>query len=132
MKNIAPECPCSSRPARTMSTSRDRAFTFRLPHKALWIALGAFVAGATLFALPLIRTSTLSLVDGQVFLRRSRAFLWVLFGLVAVRLLLRQEISHYISPLQTGSLFFVLAFGMIVHWRLDMLAKFKRLAPPPA
>ena len=32
-----------------MSTSRDRAFTFRLPHKALWIALGAFVAGLLLF-----------------------------------------------------------------------------------
>lgn len=34
-----------------MSTSRDRAFTFRLPHRALWIALGAFVAGLLLFAI---------------------------------------------------------------------------------
>lgn len=34
-----------------MSTSRDRAFTFRLPHKALWIALGAFVAGLLLFGI---------------------------------------------------------------------------------
>lgn len=34
-----------------MSTPRERAFTFRLPHKALWIALGAFVAGLLLFGI---------------------------------------------------------------------------------
>lgn len=90
-------------------------------------ALGAFLAGATIFALPLVHTSKLSLVEGDVYLRRSRAFLWVLLGLLAVRLALRETISHYISPLQTGSLFFILAFGMIVHWRIDMLGKFRRL-----
>ncbi len=90
-------------------------------------ALLAFLAGATLFAVPLVRTSSLSMVEGKVYLKRSRAFLWVLLGLIAVRLVLREQVSHYVTPLQTGSLFFLLAFGMIVHWRLDMLARFRKL-----
>lgn len=94
-------------------------------------ALGAFAAGLTLFALPLIHTSKLRLIDGKVYLQRSRAFLWVLLGLVAVRLALREEISMYVSPLQTGSLFFILAFGMIIHWRVNMLRKFQRLTQGP-
>ncbi len=32
-------------------TSRSRAFTFRLPYRALWIALGAFAAGLLLFGI---------------------------------------------------------------------------------
>lgn len=90
-------------------------------------ALLAFLAGATLFAVPLVRTSSLSLLDGKVYLKRSRAFLWVLLGLLVVRLVLREQVSHYVTPLQTGSLFFILAFGMIVHWRLNMLSRFRRL-----
>ena len=90
-------------------------------------AFAALVAGLTVFALPLIHTSMLQVNDGQIYLKRSRAFLWVLLGLVAVRLALRGEISMYVSPLQTGSLFFILAFGMIIHWRLDMLKKFRQL-----
>lgn len=34
-----------------MSPATPRAFTFRLPHRALWIALGAFVAGLLLFGI---------------------------------------------------------------------------------
>ncbi|WDS37077.1 TonB family protein [Pseudoxanthomonas sp.] len=34
-----------------MSRATPRAFTFRLPHRALWIALGAFAAGLLLFGI---------------------------------------------------------------------------------
>ncbi|SEL90777.1 outer membrane transport energization protein TonB [Pseudoxanthomonas sp. GM95] len=34
-----------------MSRAPSRAFTFRLPHRALWIALGAFAAGLLLFGI---------------------------------------------------------------------------------
>jgi membrane protein CcdC involved in cytochrome C biogenesis len=93
----------------------------------LW-AFIAFILGCTVFAIPLIRTSKLNVMNGQIFLSRSRAFLWVLLGLVAVRLALRGEISFYINAHQTASLFFILAFGMIVHWRIDMYLKFQKLS----
>lgn len=92
-----------------------------------WAAL-AVLFGASVLAWPLIKTSQLSLHEGQVFLRRSRAFLWVLLALVVIRLALREQVGHYVSPLQTAALFYLLAFGMIVHWRVDMLRRFRALS----
>ena len=35
--------------------------------------------------------------------------------------------GHLLPPLQTGALFFVLAFGMISRWRAGMYFKYRRL-----
>ena len=53
-------------------------------------------------------------------MKRSRTFLWVLFGLFSLRLLLHDYIGHLISPMQTASVFFLMAFGMIVVWRVRL------------
>src|SRR4029078_3785538 len=45
-------------------------------------ALGAFLAGAFLLSVPLIRSTELTARDGVVWGKRSRAFLPVLIGLV--------------------------------------------------
>ncbi|BDG04052.1 CcdC family protein [Anaeromyxobacter oryzae] len=89
--------------------------------------LAAFAVGALVFAIPLSRTSRLSRVGDAVVMRRSRAFLWILLGLFAVRLALRTWVEQHVTPAQTGALFFVLAFGMIVRWRAGMLVDFRRL-----
>jgi membrane protein CcdC involved in cytochrome C biogenesis len=60
-------------------------------------------------------------------LRRSPAFLWILFGLFAVRFIARSYAERYVSALQTGAVFFVLAFGMIVTWRIAMLIEYRKL-----
>ena len=36
-----------------------------------------------------------------------------------------------IDPRQTGALFYLLAFGMIVRWRAEMYAQFRRLQAAP-
>jgi len=92
----------------------------------MW-ALGAFALGALVFSYPLARTSTLTRSGDAILLRRSKAFLWILLGLVAVRFALRAWVERMITPLQTGSLFFVLAFGMILRWRVSMLLEYLRL-----
>lgn len=97
---------------------------FRMP---LWWAVTAFAAGALLFAIPLARSSRLVRQGDVILLQRSRAFLAILLGLAAVRFALRGWIDHYISAEQTASLLFVLAFGMILRWRLGMLAAWRRL-----
>jgi membrane protein CcdC involved in cytochrome C biogenesis len=51
----------------------------------------------------------------------------ILLGLLAVRLLLHDYIGHLISPLQTAAVFFLLAFGMIVRWRLGMYRDFRAI-----
>jgi membrane protein CcdC involved in cytochrome C biogenesis len=96
----------------------------RIP--ALW-ALCAFTLGAVVFAYPLLKSSRLVRCGDVVMLERSRAFLWILLGLVAVRFAARSYIEQYVSPLQTGSIFFVLAFGMILRWRVLMYLEYRRL-----
>jgi membrane protein CcdC involved in cytochrome C biogenesis len=97
---------------------------FRIP--ASW-GLVAFAVGAGVFAYPMIKTSRLVRVGDLIFVRRSRAFLAILLGLVALRFALREYVGAYLSPLQTASIFFVLAFGMIVRWRALMYLEYRRL-----
>ncbi len=95
-------------------------------------ALLAVALGALVFAVPLARTSKLTRVGDQIHMQRSRAFLIILLGLVAVRFALRAWIEQYVSPLQTGALFFLLALGAIVRWRAALLREFLALKQKPA
>jgi len=92
----------------------------------LW-ALCAFAVGAGLFAYPLIRTSRLTARSGAVYMERSKAFIGILLLLLAVRLLLHEYVEAYVSIFQTGALFFILAFGMIVPWRVAMYVRYRKL-----
>jgi membrane protein CcdC involved in cytochrome C biogenesis len=87
----------------------------------------ALALGAIVLAYPVMRSSRLEVRDGQIFLARSPAFLFILLGLVALRFALRSYVEDYVDPLRTGALFFLLAFGMIARWRLGMLVEFRRL-----
>lgn len=86
----------------------------------LW-AIVAFLVGWFLFAYPLIKSTKFEKRDGQIYVSSSKSFMFILLGLLTVRLLLHEFIQNYITVVQTGALFFVLAFGMLLHWRLYML-----------
>jgi membrane protein CcdC involved in cytochrome C biogenesis len=92
----------------------------------MW-GLGAFLFGALLFSPVLIGTSQLAREGDLVFMRRSRAFLWILLALVALRLGLRAYVERFVSGSQTGGLFFLLAFGMLLPWRVVMYLRYRRL-----
>ena len=91
-------------------------------------AISALCLGLFVLSWPLVRSSRLERRDGVVFMQRSRAFLAILLGLLAIRLLLHDYIGHLISPLQTAALFYLLAFGMIVRWRVGMYRQYRRIA----
>lgn len=98
------------------------------PARIPWIwALCAFATGALLLSYPLIRTSHLRREGEHIMLQRSRAFLAILLLLVAVRFAARAYVEQFVSPLQTGAIFFVLAFGMILAWRTWMFRAYRRL-----
>jgi membrane protein CcdC involved in cytochrome C biogenesis len=69
----------------------------RIP--ALW-ALVAFAIGAAVLSYPLLKTSRLARVGSEIRLQRSRAFLVILIGLVAVRLLARSYVEDHLSTPQ--------------------------------
>ncbi len=102
-------------------------FAFAPTRIPLSWGLSAFALGALVLSYPLVATSQLRRDGDDVLLHRSKAFLWVLLGLFAVRLLARNYVEQYVSPLQTGSIFFVLAFGMILRWRAAMYLQYKKL-----
>jgi len=97
---------------------------FRMPWT--W-AVAAFLVGALLLAEPLIRTSHLKLVGETVMMHRSPAFFFVIVVLALVRFLARGYLDRFISIEQSGGLFFILAFGMIVRWRVTMYREYRRV-----
>lgn len=97
---------------------------FRMPWT--WAA-AAFLVGALLLAEPLIRTSHLKLVGETVMMHRSPAFFFVIVVLALVRFLARGYLDRFITIEQSGGLFFILAFGMIVRWRVTMYREYLRV-----
>ena len=90
-------------------------------------AAAAFVLGASALAIPLMRSSRLERSGEQVMLRRSNYFLAILLGLLALRIALHDWVGRYLSAPQTAAVFFVLAFGMIVRWRVAMYRRYRAL-----
>ncbi len=98
---------------------------FRVPFA--W-ALGAIAVGAVALAYPLLLTSRLVRQGNVVMMQRSNAFFAVILALAAIRLLARGYFDTLLTAQQTGALFYLLAFGMIVRWRARMLLEFRRLS----
>lgn len=105
---------------------------FRVPW--LW-ALVAFLLGAILLAWPLLATTRLQRDGDAIMMKRSSAFLLVIIALAAVRFFARGYFDTIMTIEQTGGLFFILAFGMILRWRAGMFFEYRALTtqlPAPA
>ncbi|MGB6973495.1 MAG: cytochrome c biogenesis protein CcdC [Terracidiphilus sp.] len=101
---------------------------FRVPW--MW-ALAVFAIGATVLAYPLLRTSSLHREGDVIWMKRSAAFFAVVVVLAAVRYFARGFFDKYMTLEQTGGLFFILAFGMILRWRFALLATYRKLTRVP-
>lgn len=97
---------------------------FRVPWT--W-ALAALVIGAIALAYPLVRTSRLVREGDVITMQRSNVFFAVLIVLAAVRIGARAYLDTVLSVTQTAGLFFILAFGMIVRWRVQLLLRYRHL-----
>ena len=97
---------------------------FRVPWS--WAAI-AFLIVMVALAYPLLVTSRLVRDGDAIMMRRSNAFFIVVIGLAAIRFFARDYLDAYMSMEQTAGLFFVLAFGMILRWRMRMLLEYRIL-----
>src|ERR1700730_3126468 len=88
-------------------------------HIPLLYAVYAVMVGL-IFSYPLIATSKMQIIDGEIYLKRSRAFPIILLSLLILRIFLHNYVERYITLPQTGAAFFILAYGMIVPWRFAM------------
>ncbi|WP_174726983.1 CcdC family protein [Mesobacillus harenae] len=80
-----------------------------------------------LFSILLIRTSKFEIRDNDIYLQRSKAFLFILVGLLVVRVIAKTILSATIDIGELGGMFWILAFGMIVPWRIAMYLQFKKI-----
>ena len=102
---------------------------FRVPWS--WAAI-AFLIGMVALAYPLLVTSRLVRDGDAIMMKRSNAFFIVVIGLAAIRFFARDYLDAYMSMQQTAGLFFVLAFGMILRWRMRMLFEYRTLTGQPS
>lgn len=109
-------------PPLFMSTG---AFMFVFPvFQISWIqVMEAFVVGM-IFSILLIKSSKFEIREGEIYLNPSKAFPFILIGLLIVRFILKLIVGAQISLGETSGLFFILAFGMILTWRTVMLYQF--------
>lgn len=85
------------------------------------------LAVGMLFSTVLIWTSKFEIRDGDIYLKQSKAFVFILIGLLLIRLVGKVVLSSTIDVGELGGMFWILAFGMIVPWRLAMYIQYKKL-----
>lgn len=96
---------------------------FRVP----WMqVLEAFSVGV-LFSLFLTKTTHFKKRGGEIYVQPSKAFIFILVGLLIVRVIAKMVLSSSIDVGELGGMFFILAFGMIVSWRIGMYIKYQQL-----
>lgn len=79
------------------------------------------------FSSVLIWTSHFEVQGTEIYMKRSKAFPIILISLLIIRTIIKIFISSSIDPGEIGGMFFLLAFSMIVPWRLAMLYKYKKV-----
>jgi membrane protein CcdC involved in cytochrome C biogenesis len=96
---------------------------FQVSQKELFEA----VTVGILFSFLLIKTSNFEVRDDQIYLKRSRAFIFILIGLLIIRIIAKLIFSSYIDYGELSGMFFLLAFGMIVPWRIAMFMQYRKM-----
>jgi len=85
------------------------------------------IGAGLLFSLFLIWTSKFERRDGEIYLKQSKAFIFILIGLLIVRIISKILLSATIEIGALSGMFWILAFGMIVPWRIAMYVQFKKI-----
>jgi membrane protein CcdC involved in cytochrome C biogenesis len=80
-----------------------------------------------IFSIFLIKTSNFEIKENDVYLKRSKAFAFILIGLLIIRIILKLYLSRTIDVGELGGMFWILAFGMIVPWRIAMFFSYKKV-----
>lgn len=80
-----------------------------------------------IFSFFLIKFSKFEIRNEDIYLIPSKSFVFILFGLLLLRIIIKLIVGSHISFGETSGMFFLLGFGMIFTWRLAMLYKYIKL-----
>ncbi|SEJ17969.1 Membrane protein CcdC involved in cytochrome C biogenesis [Bhargavaea ginsengi] len=129
MRSRASNRPASAKkiilPPVMMSTGA-LMFLFE-PFRVAWPHVFEALAVGALFSILLIRTSRFEESGGEIYLKPSKAFIFILAGLLILRVAGKLVLSSTIDVGELAGMFFLLAFGMILPWRIAMYLKYRKL-----
>ncbi|WP_181348568.1 CcdC family protein [Thalassobacillus sp. CUG 92003] len=112
-------------PPLFMSTG---AFMFIVPFfRVSWSQVIEALVVGVIFSVFLIKTSNFEIRGRDIYLVPSKAFIFILAGLLVFRIILKLMIGQTVSVGETSGMFFLLALGMIGTWRIAMLLKYLKL-----
>ncbi|BCU52232.1 membrane protein CcdC involved in cytochrome C biogenesis [Staphylococcus auricularis] len=80
-----------------------------------------------IFSTVLIWSSRFEVRGAEVYMKRSKAFPIILISLLVIRTVIKLFVSKEIDPGEIAGMFFLLAFCMILPWRLAMLYQYRKL-----
>ncbi|UOQ42960.1 cytochrome c biogenesis protein CcdC [Halobacillus salinarum] len=104
------------------------AFMFLFPEfRVAWSQVAEALIVGVIFSIFLIRTSRFEIRGEEIYLKPSRGFVFILVGLLVLRIILKVIIGQKETLGETSGMFFLLAFGMIISWRIAMLRQFLQL-----
>ena len=101
-------------------------FLFPMFQLTLSEVFEALIVGV-LFSFFLIKFSKFEIKNNDIYLIPSKSFVFILFGLLILRIIIKLMIGSQISFGETSGMFFLLGFGMIFTWRVAMLYKFIKI-----
>lgn len=100
-------------------------FLYEPTHLPLARIVAPLMVGAAASYL-LIRTSRFEIHNGDIYMKRSKLFIFLLLGLLLVRVIIKLVMGEQIHLAQMAGMFFLLAYGMILPWRIAMLLMFRK------
>lgn len=80
-----------------------------------------------IFSSILIFTSHFEVKDQQIYLKKSKAFPIILVSLLIMRTILKVYIGNSVHPGELAGMFFLLAFSMLLPWRVAMLLRYRSI-----
>ncbi|MHC8516626.1 CcdC family protein [Sporosarcina sp. ITBMC105] len=79
-----------------------------------------------IFSSILIRTTNFEERDGNLYVKKSKVFLIILLTFFIIRLIAKFVLSSSIDVGELAGMFWILAFAMILPWRIGMLVKYTK------
>ncbi|MDD1502567.1 cytochrome c biogenesis protein CcdC [Lysinibacillus sp. CNPSo 3705] len=96
---------------------------FRVPPMQILEA----AAVGMVFSTILIATSKFEVKGQDIYLKRSKAFFFILIGLLVFRVIAKMILSSSIDVGELAGMFWILAFAMLLPWRIAMLIQFIKI-----
>ncbi len=81
--------------------------------------------GGLCFSVILIWTTKFEIRHKYVFIKRTKAFPVILMGLLLIRIFIKYWISGSLEVGELSGMFWIMAFAMIVPWRIVMYFQYK-------